>query len=182
MLNTALSAPQFVAKRKRQIESISNILKNRVSKHNDNEKQLKKRTIGKLYYRTKSFKSYKIPRKRRRTVVKVSKITNDNLLKRCRKHRRHIMRKLADYNTSKTTGIRLQTHVWHTKRMIMKPLYGYMVATRSSFRSFKAIDTLYERKTLVHDNSYEKAISFQCTREDLLAILSSIIVSNLMDH
>lgn len=178
LLNTSLSAPQFIVKRKEYIESISNVVSNRKEKYEDAEKRCKKRTIGKLYYRTKSFKSYKFPRKRRRSAAEIAKKTKIPLLKRCRKHRRHIQRKLPNSHMTKATGIRLHTHLWHTKRMVMKQIYGYILPIRSSYRSFKAIDTLYQqKKTLLHDVTYEKAIAFQCSRDQLVDILSSIIVS-----
>jgi hypothetical protein len=191
-MSAQLSIIPFVSKSKEDLEQIGQfVAKQDVDRHPHS----KKRPIGSLHYRTRSFKSYKLPRRLKRGSLLKQRIAKkkeqvSDVGQRCRKERRRPrtfaaqLGKLHSYDIThwdskspSPKSLRLATHVWHRKRFIVANRSGVMTAMRSSYHGFKAIDAYCKRgKTFVHDQSYLLPLELSCTMEDFLAIFEHIVV------
>jgi hypothetical protein len=137
-----------------------------------------KRPIGRIHYRTRSHKSFKMPRK---MINRKRKSVQADDSSRCRKHRRrvHNIHIFLPKNNISSAGVpkKLPNHVWNAKRMVLEDYYGYLLPMRSSFRGFKALEKIIQSKTLIHDYSYYKPIKISTDLKELHNFISSYSVN-----
>ncbi|KAL8002281.1 putative ribonuclease P/MRP protein subunit Pop1 [Plasmopara halstedii] len=100
--------------------------------------------------RANAFKSHKMPQRLRGTS------SNNFRALRCRKHQRRPHKMLQErLNITDSERPRwLSTHLWHTKRMVMKEQYGYMLALHRSDKSISAALQAVRQTATLHDCSY----------------------------
>jgi Tfp pilus assembly major pilin PilA len=151
-----------------------------------NEKKVKKvggkmkRPIGRVHYRTRSHKSYKIPRKQVSSKRKLSKRTTDigdNAQKKKKKYRKQLRRVSTLIFDNHKMPIKLATHRWHAKRMEMTSFYGYSLALRSRQRGVKSVERIIKNKAALHDSSYYRPVKISCSHSQLMVFLDNHSVS-----
>lgn len=193
MASAQLSIIPFLSKSKDDLAQVAKILPKHPSAICS---ILRKRPIGSLHYRTRSFRSFKLPRRLKRgTLLKLKLVKKKELLDletqnltTNRKRRRRIKAKcygasadpniaLWDRTRINQNAIRMSTHVWHRKRFIMANRFGVMTAMRSSYHGFKAIDNYYKMgKSFIQDQSYLRIVELCCSQDEFLSIFSHITV------
>lgn len=132
------------------------------------------RTVGRVHHRTRSFKSYKLPKKLKR--VKKRKNEGKPWENRCRKHKRRTWKYIfanEDMERDHPGPKRLRSHVWHKKRMVMEDYYGYRVSMKSRFRGMKSLDKTLNERNVIHDFSYYQPHCIECIGSKFKDIFSS---------
>lgn len=198
----------YIFERQKQIQQLHD-LHERVQdnqKHSHKKTSLK-RPIGRIHHRTRSHKSFKMPRKkvesRRKRKLRINELQNSTKKQatssigplskqvfeenRCRKHRRrscniHLFVPKKGPSTTNPKK-KLTTHVWHAKRMGMGEYYGYMLPMRSAFRGFKALEKMIEEnsgKTFLHDASYYQATKVTTNPTEFARFIESYSVNHLL--
>lgn len=180
----------YLVERHQQVDWLLNASKKRkreinASKEEGEGQKRAKRPIGRLHYRTRSHKSYKIPRKIRSNKRKPSSVTSMIDRKRCRKHRRrsstisanaYIKKGLSDQSTKPSH--KLANHVWYAKRMkVDRDYYGWQIPLRSNARGLKSLEKLVQRKTLLYDYSYYHPIKLSLSQSIFSGFLTDYTVS-----
>jgi hypothetical protein len=171
-LNTQILISHYVFERENEIERLKNLQQS----HGVSLKS--KRPIGRIHHRTRSHKSFKMPRKQKNNKRKASKMSSSRKEEnRCRKHRRrayniHFFKPAQKLSNSKRL-IKLPNHVWNAKRMVMEEYYGYHLPMRSSYRGIKTLEKIIQSKTVVHDMSYYKCFKVVTTWIDFIKFIDT---------
>lgn len=118
-----------------------------------------KRPVGQLCHRTRSYRSFKLPRRLKQGLnckKKKLRLQSMPVEKRCRKFRRRrlllqqvyghidtqqLLQSDSDMilNSTNKKPMYLSTHLWHRKRFVMVNRHGIMTAMRSSQRGIKSL-------------------------------------------
>lgn len=127
--------------------------------------------------------------KKRRKMINLSKNNDkgDVAIVGCRRYRRRRCHLLQQYSVGTSNSCCvvkwLNTHIWHTKRMTMKNMWGYRIPTRSSQHSFS--NEILKKGAIVSDRSFIRPIQVSTIdMDDMRAILvrfldpSSIFLSS----
>ncbi|CAO3629979.1 unnamed protein product [Cunninghamella echinulata] len=65
----------------------------------------------------------------------------------------------------------LETHIWHTKRMKMKNIWDYRLATKPNVKSERAIYRSFSHITTIHDASYFRCLEWSGNKESIVTLL-----------
>ena len=73
----------------------------------------------------------------------------------------------------------METHMWHAKRMKMKDIWGYRIASRPNTKSVRITYRSFTRLSIAHDASYLACIELQGTYEELTRVLNTVTDAGL---
>ncbi|KAF1801227.1 ribonucleases P/MRP protein subunit POP1-domain-containing protein [Mucor lusitanicus] len=68
----------------------------------------------------------------------------------------------------------LETHMWHAKRMKMKDIWGYRIASRPNTKSVRITYRSFTRLSVAHDASYMACIELKGEQSDIVAALDTL--------
>jgi ribonuclease P/MRP protein subunit POP1 len=68
----------------------------------------------------------------------------------------------------------METHMWHAKRMKMKDIWGYRIASRPNTKSVRITYRSFTRLSIAHDASYLNCIELHGDSKDIITILNTI--------
>ena len=164
---------------KRKADSVSSVFASRSKVTTEGILSLskRKRNYDLDTRKTKSFRPFKLSkatvmkRKKKKKESIENDVPNDTTLSRKGLRRKHIF--------DSPSGIsRLNTHVWQSKRMHMKPMYGYMLPSNSKSRGIKSCQRQVESGCTVHDMSYFTVIKLNGVKEQVINVLMAVSVSS----
>ena len=106
---------------------------------------------------------------------------NVNVKSKCMKHKK----RRAYLKTSIIRRARknnwLETHMWHSKRFIMKKIFGYTLAQRRRDKGFKACYRYSKYDSCVYDSSYMNYLILKLEEKSSLEIFNEIILNYSVD-
>ncbi|TIA88306.1 hypothetical protein E3P99_02689 [Wallemia hederae] len=105
---------------------------------------------------------------------------------RLRRKRRKLLRtrmKKQQSSSSRTVNLQkrqlnkswLETHIWHTKRMIMTNLWGYRIALHPTEKAFRPSVRAARQGCIVHDASYTSLIQIDGPQDAILRVFDSTL-------
>ncbi|CEP11349.1 hypothetical protein [Parasitella parasitica] len=68
----------------------------------------------------------------------------------------------------------LETHIWHAKRMKMKDIWGYRIASRPNTKSVRITYRSFTRLSIAHDASYMACIELKGDQAEIVSVLNSL--------
>ncbi|GAN04392.1 POP1-domain-containing protein [Mucor ambiguus] len=68
----------------------------------------------------------------------------------------------------------LETHMWHAKRMKMKDIWGYRIASRPNTKSVRITYRSFTRLSVAHDASYMACIELKGAQSDIVTVLDTL--------
>lgn len=68
----------------------------------------------------------------------------------------------------------LETHMWHAKRMKMKDIWGYRIASRPNTKSVRITYRSFTRLSVAHDASYMACIELKGDQSEIITVLDTL--------
>ena len=110
--------------------------------------------------RTKTYKPFRMTFSAMIVAKRKQKFDNKLKIKEYRRERRRRCNLLTRTASSNDFSIQyLRNHLWHTKRMLIKNMYGFNIPIKSQNKGFKACQRFYKTNCIIEDNSYTRLIS-----------------------
>ncbi|GIX62014.1 ribonucleases domain containing protein [Babesia caballi] len=138
-----------------------------------------------LRRRAMSHNPFRVPKRLRLHLAREMAKNMPKCAKRLRKDARRRLNRLEEYRTRCERNNWLETHLYHAKRFKMATLWGYRVALRTTQKCRRRCLRYSQRRAVVHDLSYMRAVAVSGPLTSLRRALSSVFAdSSLMfqDH
>ena len=184
MSNSAnLQIASHVNSRVSDTDALKRVFEN-ANAHIDSDKKLISLKATKLRKRTSSFMKYHNPRNRSRPV----KYSPMAIAKRLRKNpmRNRRLRRIDKFkytnlckeeqNSFSSLPIKerlLESHIWHSKRMKMLPMFGYILPTKSMKHSHIHTKKIAQKNAIIYDQSYYDVIEIKGSRKEIIDMLAN---------
>ncbi|KAI8137837.1 ribonucleases P/MRP protein subunit POP1-domain-containing protein [Fennellomyces sp. T-0311] len=68
----------------------------------------------------------------------------------------------------------LETHIYHTKRMHMRNIWGYRLAAHPNVKSARSLYRTFQHMSVIHDASYVGCLEVVGKREDIVRIMNPV--------